>query len=271
MEKTTITPQGLSLFNYIKDIYRYRRILGAFTYRAFRAKYAQTILGLFWIILNPLVTLLILGIVFGRIAKMDTGGINPFVFTMVGLAGWTYFSKVVSSSTSLVIGAAPMIKKIYFPRILLPLSGVLVGLVELLVVILMTAVVLMVCGQKPSGNLVFYPCFIVLIILLSAGVSFIAGAAVVRYRDFQQVLPFLVRVGLYATPVAYSLQNVDAQYMLFFDLNPLTGIMEGLRWSVFGGSFPLLHVSVTLLWILVLWVGGLIYFSRVEKTIADIL
>lgn len=271
METIVITPKGLSFLDYLRDAVRYRRILGAFTYRVFRAKYAQTVLGLLWVLINPLVTLLILGVVFGKIAKLDTGGVDPFVFTMVGLAAWTYFSNVVGGACNLIVSSSNMIKKIYFPRILLPLSGVIVGLVELVVVIAMTFLLLAWRGQAVSTNAIFYPLLLILTVFLTAGVSFCSSAIVVRFRDFQHVLPFLLRIGLYATPVAYSLRNVESKYHLLFDLNPLTGIMEGLRWSIFGGEIPLDHILVTLVWTVLLWIFGLWYFIRVEKTMADIL
>jgi len=271
MEKTVITPSGTSLRDYLRDIRRYHRILYAFTYRSIRGKYAQTILGFIWVIINPLVSLLILGFVFGKVAKLDTLGIDPFLYTMVGLIGWTYFANVVAAAGVNMVGSSNMIKKIFFPRIFIPLSVVVTAFVELVVLIVLTLILLLITQYTPSGNIIFYPLVLLLIVLLTAGISFFLGAAVIRYRDFQQVVPFLTRIGLYATPVAYGLHVVDSGYRIFFNLNPMTGLMEGSRWCFFGGDFPGEALLISVAWTLLIWVVGLIYFSRVEKTMADLI
>ncbi len=271
MEKTVITPSGTSLWGYLRDMRRYHRILYAFTYRSIRGKYAQTLMGFLWVIINPLISLIILGFVFGKVAKLDTQGVDPFLYTMIGLVGWTYFANVVSAAGGNMIGASNMIKKIFFPRIFIPLSVVATALIELVVLIGLMLILLLLNQYWPSKNIVFYPLVLLLIVLLTAGVSFFLGAAVVRYRDFQQVVPFLTRIGLYATPVAYGLHVVDVKYRFLFNLNPMTGLMEGSRWCFFGGIFPGEALSISLIWTVVFWVMGLLYFNRVEKTMADLI
>ncbi len=271
MQKVVITSRGTGLLGYLRDLRQYQRLLWALTYRNLRAQYAQTLVGFLWILINPLVTLLILGFVFGRIAKMDTQGIDPFLFTVVGLSAWTYFSRVVSGAGRSVLSAQEMIKKIYFPRLLLPFSVAIAALLDLLVVLLL--VILLLIGQRfaPSGHIIYLPLFLLLTVLLGVSGGIWASAMSVRYRDFHHVIPFLLQVGLYASPVAYSVAAVDPSYRIFFLVNPLTGVLEGFRWCFFGGPFPQLEVLISLSATILLLVGGMLYFLRVEKTMADII
>ena len=221
--------------------------------------------------INPLISLLILGFVFGKVAKMDTDGIDPFLFTSVGLAAWTYISSVAAWSGTAIVNARGMITKIYFPRLVIPLSTALVGLIDFAVIFILVIILLFCHHVVPSANLVYLPIFMLAVI--SSGVVtgiWVAGLCV-RYRDFLHVVPFLLRIGLYASPVAYSVAAVEPQYKWIYLCNPLTGLLEGLRWCFFGGNFPALELLVFSITLILFLLGGLFYFARVERSIADII
>lgn len=270
-DKTVITPKGLSLIQYLKDLFRFKQLLWAFCYRNLRAKYAQTFAGFLWALINPLLSLVILGFVFGKVAKMDTNGIDPFLFTSVGLAGWTYVSVVASWSGMTIVNAQGMITKIYFPRLLLPISTAFVGLIDFAVVILLVVVLFFLQNMAPSENLIFLPFFIVSILLAGMTTGIWVAGLCVRYRDFLHVIPFLLRIGLYASPVAYSVAAVDREYRWLYLINPMTGLLEGVRWCFFGGDFPASELMIFTSVLIIFLVSGLIYFTSVERKIADII
>lgn len=270
-ERTVITPRGLSLMAYLKDVIRYKSLLWAFSYRNLRAKYAQTLAGLLWAIANPLFSLLILGFVFGKVARMDTQGIDPFLFTAVGLAGWTYFSSVAAWSGISIVNAQSMIRKIYFPRLVIPVSTSLVGLIDLLVVLGIIVFLFLINDTIPSSNLIYFPLFLVATICTGIVAGIWVAALCVRFRDFLHVVPFILRIGLYASPVAYSISSIDDHYRFIYLANPLTGLLEGSRWCFFGGVFPFTEVVIFSVWLVVFFIGGLFYFNRIEKNIADII
>jgi len=270
-ERTVITPKGLSLLDYLRDLVRYKQLLWAFSYRNIRAKYAQTTAGVLWALLNPLVSLLILGFVFGKVAKMDTHGIDPFLFTVVGLSAWTYVSSVASWSGIAIVNAHSMITKIYFPRLILPLSTALVGLIDLIVVLILMLILFVMHDFVPSANILYLPFFLAAILMMGVIGGIWVSALCVRYRDFLHVVPFILRIGLYASPVAYSISAIEDRFRVFYFINPLTGLLEGFRWCFFGGDFPQQAFFIFLLWAGFGLIGGLWYFSKIEKNIADVI
>lgn len=270
-EKTVITPHGLSLVSYLRDLYRFKQLLRAFSYRNLRAKYAQTGAGFLWALFNPLISLLILGFVFGKVAKMDTGGLNPFLFTSVGLAAWTYIASVAAWSGTAIVNARSMITKIYFPRMVIPLSTAMVGLIDFSIVLLLILFLFGYHAILPSSHIIYLPVFVLAILLSGVVTGIWVAALCVRYRDFLHVVPFLLRIGLYASPVAYSILAVDAEYRWLYLCNPLTGLLEGMRWCFFGGIFPTLEITVFISSLVFFLITGLVYFTRVEKNIADII
>lgn len=270
-DKTIITPKGLSLTLYLKELFRFKQLLWAFSYRNLRAKYAQTFAGFLWALINPLLSLIILGFVFGKVAKMDTNGINPFLFTSVGLAAWTYVSIVASWSGTTIVNAQGMIQKIYFPRLLLPISTALVGLIDFAVVIIIVVFLFFLHSTAPSENLIFLPLFVLSILVTGMTTGIWVAGLCVRYRDFLHVIPFLLRIGLYASPVAYSVDAVDSEYRWLYFINPITGLLEGIRWCFFGGNFPATELIIFTCALIIFLASGLIYFTSVERKIADII
>ncbi|MCK5471197.1 MAG: ABC transporter permease, partial [Cyclobacteriaceae bacterium] len=222
----------------IKELIEYRDLFYILAYRDLRVRYAQTFLGFLWAILQPVATLIILFFVFGKALKVDTGDIPYPVFALAGLSMWTYFSFVLNQSGQSVIGAQEMIKKIFFPRLVIPLSKAVVGFVDFGITLIFLIVMMIVYGITPSANVFFAPIFILLNILAALSVGIWLSALTIRYRDFQHVIPFMVQFGLYATPVAYPATFVPEKYQFIYNLNPMAGVISGFRWCLFGGEFP---------------------------------
>ena len=261
----------------LKELFRYRELLWTLTYRDLRVRYAQTTVGFLWAFLNPLLTLLVLSFVFGTVAKVGTGfdaqgqAIPHLLYTTAGLCGWTYFSTVLAEAGGSIIGAESMVKKIYFPRLVLPLSKAVTGLVDFLIILLFMLVMMVYYGVGLSWHLLYLPFFLLMAIVSGLAAGIWMSALTIRFRDFQHITPLLLRLGMYATPIAYSASAVPEAYQVLFYLNPMTGVVEGMRWSLIGGAEiqPYAYLSFALMGLLLF--SGLYYFKRVERVMADIL
>ncbi|HEX7014214.1 MAG TPA: ABC transporter permease [Cyclobacteriaceae bacterium] len=258
----------------LKELFEYRDLFLILAYRDLRVRYAQTFLGLAWAFLQPAATLLIFTVVFGRAVKVDTGGIPYPVFAITGMTAWTYFAFVLNQSGNSIVGAQEMVKKIYFPRLVIPLSKAVVGFVDFLIAFAILFVLMVVYRVMPSGNLVFLPVFILLTVVSALAAGIWLSALTIRYRDFQHVVPFLVQFGLYATPIAYPsetiIDNLPRWGTVLYYLNPMAGVVEGFRWSVLGGSPPNEFAYLSFGVMALLFISALIYFKRVERVMADI-
>jgi lipopolysaccharide transport system permease protein len=271
MQKTVIENRGavLSAFNF-KELIRYRDLFRTLSYREFKVRYAQTALGFFWSFLQPLATLLIFIVIFGRAIKVDTGGIPYPVFVLSGMSAWMYFSFVVTTAGKSLINDQSMIQKIYFPRLIIPLSKAAVGLIDFGISFLLMLIALLYYGVYPSENIVWLPLFILLSIFASITIGIWISALTVRYRDIQHVIPFIVQIGLYATPVAYPVSYIPEKFIVIYYLcNPMAGVIEGFRWSIIGTGQPEFYMFYSFGLIILLFFLGIMYFSKVEKTMAD--
>lgn len=257
-----------------KELWAYKDLFYILAYRDLRVRYAQTFLGLLWAFIQPLATLTIFTVVFGRVAKVDTMGIPYPLFAISGLAAWSYFSFVLNQSGNSIIGAQEMVKKIYFPRLVIPLSKAIVGFVDFAIALLFIAILMLYYGFVPSGNIIYLPIFIFLAIISALAVGIWLSALTIRYRDFQHIVPFLVQFGLYATPVGYQakdvINNLPEWATFVYYANPMAGVVEGFRWSLLGGGAPSIYAYFSFGVVLFLFLSGLYYFKRVERVMADI-
>lgn len=254
----------------LKELFAYKDLLYTLTYRDIRIRYAQTFLGFLWAFLQPLTTLILFTLVFGRFIKVETGNIPYPLFALSGIVIWTYFSFVLANAGNSIIDAQAMVKKIYFPRLIIPLSKAFLGLIDFFISFFFLVILMLWHNFLPSFQLLYLPVFIVLTIVSSLAIGIWISALTIRYRDFKHIVPFLVQVGLYATPIAYPVELIDGHLKPFFYVNPLTGIIEGFRWCIFGGPFPHYYAFISVGVMILLLVSGLYYFKKVEKTIADI-
>ena len=258
----------------LKELFHYKDLFLILAYRDLRVRYAQTFLGLFWAFIQPATTLLIFTIVFGRAVKVDTGDIPYPVFAICGMASWSYFSFVLNQAGNSIISNQEMIKKIYFPRLVIPLSKALVGFVDFAIAMIFLVVLFLIYGIVPAGTIYLLPLFILITIISALAVGIWLSALTIRYRDFQHIVPFLVQFGLYATPVGYPseliIKNLPSWGSYLFFLNPMAGAVEGFRWALLGGNPPSDFIYLSFSVVIILFVSGLYYFKSVEKVMADI-
>lgn len=271
--KKIIDANTSSYFPDFKEILRYKDLFLTLSWRDFRVRYAQTTIGFLWAFIQPVVTLLILTLVFKTFADVKTGNIPHILFTVSGLSVWTYFSFVMSNSGNSIIQSQGMIKKIYFPRLIVPLSKAVVGLIDFGITLIILIALMIYYGIAPSSNLWLSPIFIVVGMIAALGVGIWLSALTVRFRDFQHIVPFMVQIGLYITPVAYPVTEASDRLgttaMAIYYLNPMAGVVQGFRWSLFGGVAPGNMIYISFAVVFVIFITGLMYFKKVEDQMAD--
>ena len=264
-----IQPPGKFSFINFKEIIQYKDVLRALVEKDFKVQYVQTFLGYGWALINPIATMLILTLVFGKIGRIDSGTIPFMLFAMAGTVSWNYIASVISESGRAVFSSRDLIGKVYFPRIILPLSKAIVGLVELGVSLVCLFVLMIILDFVPSPNMIWSPIFLMLIIISGLGIGIWIAALSILYRDIFYAIPFVLRLGMFVTPAAFPYSAIPEQYRTLVYLNPLAAPVDGFRWSLLGGEINknllLISLSVNLL----LLVSGLWYFKRVEHKFAD--
>lgn len=271
MSKLTIDAEKSKFSLNLIELVHYRDLLFTLAYRDIRVRYTQTFLGMLWAIFQPLVTLIIITVIFGKAIKVDTGGIPYPLFAVVGVAAWTYFAYTLGQASSSIISSQDMIKKIYFPRLIVPLSKALVGLIDFGVGLAFVLVLMFYYGWAPGSNVLWLPLVLLTNILAALGIGFWFSALSIRYRDIQHIIPFIVQLGFYATPVAYSANLVPIGYKILYFLNPMAGVIEGYRYALFGSPLELEYAALSFSVALLLFVSGLVFFQILERKMADIL
>jgi lipopolysaccharide transport system permease protein len=252
------------------ELWRYRELLLFFVWRDIKVRYKQTILGVAWAVLNPLITMVIFSVIFGRLANIPSDGIPYPVFSYAGLLPWQLFARSISDATSSLVTNQNMVTKVYFPRLILPMSTSLSGLVDFGIALLILFGLMVYYAIVPTWRILLIPVLVVFTLMTSMSVSFWLSALAVRYRDIRFITPFLVQVWLYATPVVYPSTLVPEQWLWLYRLNPMTAVVEGFRWVLYGqtpGTSHLYLLSVGV--VLLLWFSGLIFFQHMELTFAD--
>jgi homopolymeric O-antigen transport system permease protein len=253
------------------DLWRFRELLLFLTWRDLKVRYKQTLLGASWAILQPFLTMIIFTVVINHIGRVHTPIPYP-LFALSTLALWYYFSNGVSLTSASLVSSAPLITKVYFPRISVVLSPILAGLVDFCLAFLLVAGAMVYYGYGPPLQALLVPLFVVLAGFMALGLGLVLSALNVRYRDIRYAVPFGLQLWLWASPVAYPTGAVPAKYKLLYDVNPMSGVVEGYRWALLGtGHVRPLHLAVSLATALVLVVGGAVYFSRAERAFADVI
>jgi lipopolysaccharide transport system permease protein len=253
------------------DLWHYRDLLYFFVWRDIKVRYKQTVLGAGWAILQPFFTMVIFTIFFGRLAKMPSDGVPYPIFAYTALVPWTFFSNGMVQAINSVVGGGSLIKKVYFPRLVMPLAAVLAGVVDFLFAFSVLIAMAAYFGVTPSWRLLALPGFIVLAVMAALSVALWLSALNVQYRDVRHIAPFIVQVWLFATPIAYPSSLLSEPWRTVYGLNPMVGVVEGFRWAILGsGPGPGSMMFVSALVCVVLLVGGAYYFRRVERTFGDI-
>jgi lipopolysaccharide transport system permease protein len=255
----------------LPELWEYRELIYFFIWRDIKVRYKQTVLGGAWAIIQPLFTMLIFSVFFGRLAKVPSDSVPYPIFTFAALVPWQFFATGVSqSSTSLVVGSN-LVKKVYFPRLALPISKVLAGGVDFLLAFAMLLVLMIYYHIRPTAHVIWLPIFVLLALITSLGVSMWFSAMHVQFRDVQYAVPFLVQAWLFATPIAYPSSLLSEPWRTIYGLNPMVGVVEGFRWALLGTkTAPGPTVVVSFLASVAVLVSGAFYFRRLEKTFADV-
>ena len=259
--------------HYWRDLWRYRELFYFLAWRDILVRYKQTVVGIAWSVIRPLLTLLVFALVFGRLARLPSEGFPYPLLVFAGLLPWHFFATALSEAGMSLVANANLLTKVYFPRVLVPAGTVLVSLVDFLISLVLLALVMAWYRHVPDGRIVALPAFFLLAALAALGSGLWLCSLNVKYRDFQYVVPFVVQFGLYVSPVGFSSALVPEQWRLVYALNPMVGVIDGFRWSLLGGDqalhWPSLAVSASVA--AALFVTGVRYFRRTERTLADVI
>mgnify|MGYP005757512511 FL=1 len=253
-----------------KELWRYKDLLYFLTLRGIKARYAQSILGVSWAIIQPLFTTLVFTLVFGGLAKVDSDGMPYILFSYLALWPWNYFSGTLTESANSLIQNANMITKVYFPRMVLPLSAMLSKLLDFTIAFVVVIGMLIYFGQIPGWGVLFTPMLIVQLLMCSLGIGMFLSALAVKYRDVKHALTFLVQLLLYAAPVVYSTSAVPIEYQKFYILNPMVGVIEGFRAAFLNRPMPWEWIWPGSIVAVVVFIFGMLYFRRMERIFADV-
>jgi lipopolysaccharide transport system permease protein len=262
-------PHGWTALN-LRDLWNYRELIGFMTWRDIIVRYKQTLLGVLWAILRPVLTMVVFSLIFGGLAKLPSDNIPYPIFSFAAILPWELFSKALSDASRSLVQNSSMITKIYFPRMILPLASVISGLVDFMIALIILIVMMLFYRITPTSNIWMLPLFLILALATSLGVGLWLSAANVMYRDINYILPFITQLWLYITPVAYSNTLIPEQWQFVYALNPMAGVVQGFRWVLLGTESPgnLVWVSVGVA--VIVLVTGLFYFKRMERQFADL-
>ena len=274
MSDVILIEAGRQERNYWRDLWRYRELFYVLAWRDVAVRYKQTVIGTAWALIRPLLTMLVFTIIFGRIAKLPSEGAAPYpLMVFAGMLPWTFFANGLSEAANSLISNASLISKVYFPRLIVPTAAIVVAFIDFLISFVILVGLFAWYHFAPGWQLIFLPAFILLAFLASVGPALWIAALNVKYRDFRVVVPFIVQLGLYVSPVGFSSQIVPTEWRLFYSLNPMVGVIDGFRWCILGGDsqpyLPSLAASLAVV-AFFLWFG-IHRFRQTEKGFADMI
>ena len=272
-EPTLVIEAGKTDKQYFKDLWHYRELLYFLAWRDILVRYKQTVLGIAWSIIRPLFTMIIFTVVFGNLAKMPSGGIPYPILVFTAMLPWQLFANSVSDIGNSLIANANMISKVYFPRLIIPVNSIIVNMVDFLISCVILALLMMWYNFIPIWRILFLPLFIILAILASLGLGLWISALNVRFRDFRYIIPFIIQLGLYISPVGFSSNVIPEEWRLIYSINPMVGVIDGFRWSIIGKGVQLYIPGfvISIILSIALFVIAIIYFRKTEKTFADMI
>jgi len=274
MTDSIVIEAGRRERHYWLDLWRYRELFRVLAWRDLSVRYKQTVIGVLWALIRPVLTVLVFTIIFGRIAQLPTDGTAPYaLMVFAGMLPWTFFSSGLSEASSSLINSANLITKVYFPRLIVPTAAVVVALADFLISFCMLLLLMVWYRFMPDWRILVLPAFVLLAFCATVGPALWITALNVKYRDFRYIIPFIVQFGLYVSPVGFSSSVVPEQWRLLYSLNPMVGVIDGFRWCILGGQSELypaglgISVGVTAFF---LWFG-IRQFRKMEKSFADLI
>lgn len=273
-ERMLVLEAGRSERHYWRDLWEYRELFAILAWRDLAVRYKQTVIGVAWAVIRPLLTMVIFTIVFGKIAKLPSAGSAPYpVMVFAGMLPWFLFSTILGDASNSIVANAGLIGKVYFPRLIVPVAAGVVSLVDFCVNLALMFGMMVWYSFAPDWHILFLPAFIVLAVLCALGPALTITSLNVKYRDFRYIIPFILQFGLYVSPVGFTSAIVPDRWRFWYNINPLVGVIDGFRWCLLGGESQLylpgfvlsLAVIAALLWL------GIATFRRTEKTFADLI
>jgi lipopolysaccharide transport system permease protein len=259
--------------NYWRDLFRYRELFYFLAWRDVLVRYKQTVIGILWAVLRPLLTMVVFTFVFSHIAKLPAEGVPYAVMVFAAMLPWQLFATSLTEGSGSLITNSNLISKVYFPRLIVPASSVIVSFVDFAISMALLGVVMAIYKVWPGWPILAIPLFTVLALLASAGAGVWLAALTVKYRDFRYVVPFIVQFGLYVSPVGFSSSIVPEKWRLLYSFNPMVGVIDGFRWAIAGGKtlFPTQSLEISIVTTVFLLLTGIWYFRKTERTFADVI
>ena len=270
----TILEAGRTEKNYWRDLWRYRELFQVLAWRDVSVRYKQTVIGVVWAVIRPLLTMIVFSVIFGRIAKLPTEGDAPYpLMVFAGMLPWTFFSTALSDASNSLVSSSNLISKVYFPRLIVPTATIIVAFVDFLISFGLLILLMFWYRFLPGWEILLLPIFVAIAFLAAMGPGLWITALNVKYRDFRYVIPFVVQFGLYVSPVGFSSSVVPEKWRLIYSLNPMVGVIDGFRWAILGGDSRIYWPGFSLSLLVValfLWLG-IHQFSKMERTFADLI
>ena len=255
----------------LRELWTYRELLYFLTWRDIKVRYKQTVLGASWAIIQPFFTMVVFSLFFGKLAKVPSDGIPYPIFCFAALVPWSFFANGLNQASNSLVGNANLIKKVYFPRMAMPIASVLGGFVDFVLAFAILIGMIFYYGMVPTINVIWLPFFLMLAFITSLGASLWFSAMYVQFRDVRHIIPFLTQIWLFATPIAYPSSLLSEPWRTLYGINPMTGVVEGFRWALLGAhTAPEPIIGVSSCAAMGLLISGAFYFRRMEKTFADV-
>ena len=257
--------------NYWKDLWSYRGLFYFLAWRDILVRYKQTAIGIAWSVIRPLLTLIVFTVVFGKLAKFPSHGVPYVLLVYSALLPWQFFSTAFSEASNSLIANSNILSKVYFPRIIVPISTIIVSLIDFFISLVLLVFIMLWYNFVPQWQIVLLPLFLLFSILISMGFGLLIASLNVKYRDFRFIVPFVVQLGLYISPVGFSSGIVPEKWKMIYSLNPMVGVIDGFRWCILGGESQiympgfLISIAITILFLIL----GVMYFRKTERTFAD--
>ncbi len=272
-DNVTYLESGRAAKDYWRDFWRHRELLMFLVWRDIIVRYKQTVVGTSWVLIRPFLTMLVFTFVFGKVANLASGNVPYSLVVFTGLLPWFFFASALSECSNSLVGNSHLISKIYFPRLIVPVGSITVSIVDFLITFVLLFVVMAWHRFMPGWHIVFVPLFILLAIMVSFGLGLWTAALNVRFRDFRHLIPFVLQLGVYVSPVGYSSQVLPEKWRLVYSLNPMVGVIDGFRWAILGGDFSMYWPGLVISSVMsvTLVATGIWYFRRTESTFADVI
>lgn len=272
MEKEIVLSAGKGIGNYWRDVWRYRGLFYFLSWRDILVRYKQTAIGIAWSFIRPFLTMIVFTIIFGRIGKFPSNGVPYPILVFCATLPWQFFSNAFSDASNSLLNNSNMLTKVYFPRIVMPVSAIIVSLVDFVISFFILIGLMIYYQYVPDLKMVLLPFFLIIALIFSLGAGFWISSLNIKYRDFKFIIPFIVQFGLYVSPVGFTSEVVPQKWRLLYALNPMVGVIDGFRWAVLG-NFKLYMpgLLISLFTVVIIFVSGIWYFRKTERSIADII